>query len=592
MILGVHWLDFAIVMAYFAVILYVGVFQGGRRTKTLGDFFVAGGKWGALISFIFIFASAVAGNEAVVVAGKSYKTGLSGVWFWWSFLFATPIYFLFSTYFRRARVYNVSEFFEMRYERYASALYSMLAGIICILFIGMFVLAVAKILAGLTTLNQQHCIWIIAVIVTAYVATGGMMSTLLTDVLQGLMVLFILSFIGLPFLWYQVGGWEALQQYSDQNPNLWNLVDSEHMTIWTVLALNVSALVGGIAAPWIYNWIAVSKNEQAATQCGWGHLWKRIITLLFAMYGILFAIYATQFNINPEDINLQKDPEMCWGLMRNILPMGVLGLLIASFFAAAMSSTATFATTASAMYVDYLYRKVLRPGQQLKHYLLMARLWVVASVVLAALSTLYVSSIENYVKLTLTLLSFLGIPIYFGVAWRRANCTGMWMSLIGGIVTYVVVVIVVMMQKDLGFVKTIKFNFEPAVFLSTTVALAGMIIGSLLGKRNDPIKIKRFYIIVNTPVGQEQRLVNAGIRLPAMVDAGLVPAGDEHLNVDEIERLYQQDSQDKVFGAGSNIELRRERLLPWYFPGFIKIVGACVGLVVLTWLTTRILFIW
>ncbi|UCD29157.1 MAG: hypothetical protein JSV03_01340 [Planctomycetota bacterium] len=586
MILGVHWFDFAIVMAYFAIILYVGVFQGGRRTKTLGDFFVAGGKWGALISFIFIFASAVAGNEAVVVAGKAYKTGLSGVWFWWSFLFATPIYFLFSTYFRRARVYNLSEFFEMRYERYASALYSFIAGIICILFIGMFVLAVAKILAGLTSLNQQQCVWSIAVIVALYVASGGMMSTLLTDILQGLMVLFILSFIGLPFLWNQVGGWEALQQYSTDNPHLWNLVDPQRMTIWTVLALNISALVGGIGAPWIYNWIAVSKNERAATQCGWGHLWKRIVTLLFALYGILFAIYAAKF-----DIQL-TDSEMCWGLMGKILPIGVIGLLIASFFAAAMSSAATFSTTSSAMIVDYLYRKIIRPGNQLKHYLLVARFWVVASILLAALSTLYVSSIEKYVKLVLTLLSFLGIPIYFGVSWRRANCTGMWASLIGGIITYITVVIIVMTQNGLGFIEAIGPAFEPAVFCSTSVALLGMIVGSLAGPPDNPLKLKRFQVIMNTPVGQEQRLVDAGIRLPALVDAGLVPADDEQLNIDVVEKLYQQDCKNKFFGADSNIEISREPTLSWYYPGFIKIVGACIALIVLTWLLTRILFIW
>ena len=34
MVLGIHWLDFTIVMVYFAIILYVGVFQGGKRTRT------------------------------------------------------------------------------------------------------------------------------------------------------------------------------------------------------------------------------------------------------------------------------------------------------------------------------------------------------------------------------------------------------------------------------------------------------------------------------------------------------------------------------------------------------------------------------
>jgi len=583
MVLGIHWFDLTIVMVYFAIVLYVGVFQGSRRTRTLGDFFVAGGKWGPVVSFIFIFASAIAGNEAVVVGGQAYDSGLSGVWYWWSFLFATPIYFLFCTYFRRARVYNVSEFFEMRYDRYSSALYSVVAGAICTLFVGMVVLANAKILAGLTDLSRQQCVWIITAIVGAYVFSGGMMSALLTDILQGLMCLFILGFIMLPFLWVKVGGWEALQQYSAERPEIWNLIDPERMTIWTVLALNLSALVGGIAAPWIYNWISVSKNEKAATQCGWGHLWKRVITLLFAVYGILFAIYRPGL----------ADPETSWGVvMGEVLPIGVLGLLIASFFAAAMSSADTFATTSSAMVADYLYRRMISPRKALKHYLLVGRFWALTTILLAAFSTHYIDSIKEYVKLVMTLLSFLGIPIYFGVFWRRANRTGMWLSLTGGIATYIAVVVVVMNREQAGFFDAIKPAFVPAVFLSTGISLLGMITGCLVGKADNILKIKRFYVIINTPVGEERRLVDAGICLPAMIDAGLVPDGPEDLKVDVLDRLYARDCKDKIFGAESTIELRKEPGFEWYFPGFVRITLACLALVIATWLVTKILFVW
>jgi Na+/proline symporter len=576
MIFGIHWLDLSIVLAYFAVILYIGVFQGGRRTKSLGDFFVAGGKWGPVVSFIFIFASSVAGQEAVVVGGQAYVSGLSAVWYWWSFLFATPVYFLFSTHFRRARVYNVSEFFEMRFDRAASAFYSVVAGIICFLFIGIFLLAIAKILAGLTTLDPQLLVWIIAAVV-------GMMSALLTDILQGLMCLFILSFILLPFLWIKSGGWDNLAQYSAAHPEIWSLVDPSEMTIWTVLALNLSALIGGVALPWLYNWIAISKDERAATQCGWGHLWKRFVTLLFALYGILFAIYRPGL----------EDPEVVWGVvMGEILPVGVLGLLIASFFAAAMSSSDTVATTSSAMAVDYLYRRFIRPGRTLRHYLLLARVWALLSVVIAAFSTFYVASIQDYVKLVMTLICFLGVPIYFGVYWRRANRLGMWLSLLGGIMTYLAVVVAVMSRGSLGFVEAIEPSFEPAVFLASGVAVLGMLAGSRLGRETDPLKLKRFHVIISTPVGQEQRLVDAGIRLPAMIDAGLVPDGPEQLRPSVIERLYEEDSANKVFGRSSSIELRREPGLPWYFPGFFRITAACIALVVSTWLVTRLLFIW
>jgi Na+/proline symporter len=583
MVFGLHWLDLSIIAAYFAITLYIGVYRGGKKTKSLGDFYVAGGKWGAAVSFIFIFASAIAGNEAVVVGGQAYESGLSGVWYWWSFLFATPIYFLFSTYFRRARVYNVSEFLEMRYDKNVSAFYSVIAGIICILFIGMFLLAIAKIITGMTAFSVSQCVWIITFIVAAYVFTGGMMATLLTDIFQGLLVLVILCFIMLPFLLKSAGGWSALQEYSIQKPEIWNLVDPERMNIWTILALNLSAMVGGIAAPWIYNWISVSKNERAATQCAWGHLWKRLITLLFAFYGILFVIYKPGIT----------DPESSWGIvMKEILPVGIIGLLIISFFAAAMSSAGSYATTSSAMFANYFYRKMLSPLRTSSHYLLVGRFVALASLIVAAISTVFIGSIQEYVKLSLTLLCFIGVPILFGVLWKKSNLTGMWLSLIGGVIVYVVVVAVTMMQNKINFVEAINPSFEIAVFSATAASLLGMILGSYLGKPTDHLKLKRFHVIINTPVGDESRLVAAGISLPALIDAGLIGNENEKINVDILEKLYQQDSKDKFFGSDSNFELRRENKLSWYYPGFFQVIGASVALVVGTWLIARILFIW
>ena len=575
----IHLIDLMVLAGYFGLILYLGVFIGAKKTKSLGDFFVAGGQWGPIVSFVFVFASAIAGNEAVVVSGQSYSSGLSGVWYWWSFLFATPVYFLFSTYYRRARVYNLAEFLEMRYSRGVAALYAVVATIVCVLFIGMFVLAIAKILAGFTELPLQVCVWSISAVVAAYVFSGGMMSALLTDLLQGVMCLMILGFVMLPFVWNASGGYETLKSLP---ASTWDFT-GEGMTLWTVVALNVSALAGGIAAPWIYNWIAVSKDEQTATQCAWGHLWKRIITLLFAVYGILFATLAPEMS----------DPELAWGVvMKQVLPIGVgvVGLMIASFFAAAMSSADTYATTSSALSIDYLYRKVIAPDRTAAHYLTAARCWAVGSILVAAISTSWFDGIKDYVKLCMALLSFLGIPIYFGVLWRRANTTGMWLSLILGIASHQM--IHRLMTGEGRYFADADAAFATSVFVPTLLSLIGMSIGCLLGTMQPKQQLDRFYATMNTPIGDEPRLVAAGIRLPAFVDAGLVDDLREHIDEDELSKITDSDSKKKWFGPDSNIELYRGSFPSWYRRGFAMVTASCVGLVFGTWLLTRVLFIW
>ena len=81
---GLHFLDLAILVIYFLVVTFLGVVVARRKTKSLGDFFIAGGRWGPVVAFVFVFASAVGGAEAVVVGGAAYKSGLSGIWYWWS----------------------------------------------------------------------------------------------------------------------------------------------------------------------------------------------------------------------------------------------------------------------------------------------------------------------------------------------------------------------------------------------------------------------------------------------------------------------------------------------------------------------------
>lgn len=578
-VLNVHLVDYLILGIYFLLVLYLGVFLGAKKTATLGDFFVAGGRWGPLVSFVFVFASAIAGNEAVVVSGESYRSGLSGVWYWWSFLFATPVYFLFSTYYRRARVYSLADFLAMRYDNRVAGLYALVAGVICILFIGMFVLAIGKLLAGFTGLPIQLWVWVISIVVAAYVYSGGMMSALLTDLLQGVMCLFILGFIMLPFVWSEAGGLEALRALPDDT---WNFF-SPGMNVWTVAALNVSALVGGIAAPWIYNWIAVSKDEKTATQCAWGHLWKRVITLVFALYGIFFCILQPGL----------EDAELAWGaVMRDVLPQGygLIGLTLASFFAAAMSSADTYATTSSAMFIDFIYRRVLQPAASLSHYLSMARLWAVVSIVIAAISTRYIDSIADYVKMSLSLLSFLGIPIYFGVMWRRSNVLGTWLSLLLGVTSYLTIrILPVWAGQEIALDENAVFVLS--VFVPTALAISGMWIGSLLGAKQSSLQLDRFYLIMNTPIGEEDRLVLAGISLPALVDTNLVAPGPEILKPEAIAELKRQDAGRKIFGANSSVEIRRERL-SWYLPGFCSITMGCVTLVLAAWLITRVFFVW
>src|SRR5689334_2230892 len=209
--LGLTAIDIAIILAYFGVVLYIGVFVGKRRAKTLGDFFVAGGRWGPFVSFIFVVASVMGGAAAVVVAGGAYRSGLSGIWYYWHPLFAVPIYFLFATIYKRSRVFNAAAFFEMRYGHTVSMLYAVLGIGAVMLDIGGVQLATGKVIAGLTGLTVDQAVIAAGIVAALCIASGGQMSTLLTDMFTGVLILTVYSFMLLPFLWHSTGGFHGLR---------------------------------------------------------------------------------------------------------------------------------------------------------------------------------------------------------------------------------------------------------------------------------------------------------------------------------------------------------------------------------------------
>ena len=123
------------------------------------------------------------------------------------------------------------------------------------------------------------------------------------------------------------------------------------------------------------------------------------------------------------------------------LPQGLVGLIIAAIFAAAMSATAgELSATASATIID-LYRRLLRPGESDAHYLQAARLatafWGTVACVVAHFAVQLGSLIEVVNRFgSIFYGSLLGVFV-LALAFKRANGTGAFVGLIAGITVVV-----------------------------------------------------------------------------------------------------------------------------------------------------------
>lgn len=116
--------------------------------------------------------------------------------------------------------------------------------------------------------------------------------------------------------------------------------------------------------------------------------------------------------VKQNDIVGRSDSEKAYVvMMTRYLPMGLLGLVIASLLAAFMSTIDTHVNLASAFFVNDVYRRFLRPDRTDKHYILVARISSFVVILIAGAFTLLMDSIGDLFLFFLAFLSGVG-PVY------------------------------------------------------------------------------------------------------------------------------------------------------------------------------------
>lgn len=78
-ILGLHWVDILIVVAYLLGMLYIGQHLA-KKVSDETDFYLAGRKLGKWYQFFLMFGGATDANGAVTVAAEVFRQGVSGIW--------------------------------------------------------------------------------------------------------------------------------------------------------------------------------------------------------------------------------------------------------------------------------------------------------------------------------------------------------------------------------------------------------------------------------------------------------------------------------------------------------------------------------
>jgi Na+/proline symporter len=495
---GLHWLDLTTLLVYLLGVTVAGLWAA-RKVTNLHDYFMGSRKFGKAFMVMHAFGTGTHTDHAVTVAGASYRMGMAGIWYQWLYLFATPFYWLVAPLLRRMRYLTTADYFEDRFSPALAILYTIYGLLYLSLQIGLMLLGTGKAANAISggAISPELAIGVMTILFLSYGLLGGLPAAVVTDFIQGFFII-VLSFLLIPFVMEAVGGFAGLHQKVPEE--MFSLMAPgdppagyDRVTPFYIVMIVINALVGIVAQPHHMEIAGAGKTElEGRVGFTFGNMLKRICTLAWALTGVAcIALYP--------DL---ADSEHAFGLAsRDLLPVGLVGVMLASMVAAAMSSCDSLMVDGSALFVKNVYQRYLRPEASVRHYLNVGRLVGVAVVMGGIVVATYATTVVGILKLTWSLVAFFGIAFWGGVLWRRCNAYGAWAGILG--------------SSLLWYLSRFVWGWE--LHQQFLIYLVGgffcMIVVSLLTPPADRKRLDRFYAILHTPIGEEHRLRAAGIRL-------------------------------------------------------------------------------
>lgn len=490
---GLNFLDIIVIALYFVGLISLGLWTK-KAIKSTGDYFMGNRRFGKIMMITNALGAGTRTDQAVAVSGACYQIGLAGIWYQWLYIFNTPFYWLFAPIYRRLRYITTGDFFEERYGRKLGAAYAAKGLVYFTLNAGIMLKGTGTAIEAVTGISTDIVVFILLAVFLTYSVLGGLVSAMVINVIQGMFIL-ILSFLLIPFALNAAGGMSAIK--ADLPEHMFSFVAPTEVTLFFIITVVINSLVGIVVEPHHMSIGGAGKTEMNC-RTGWtyGNFVKRLATLGWAFVGVFAAALFPGLT--------GANRELAFGTaVVNLLPAGLVGLMIAAMAAAVMASCHNFMVGGSALFTRNFYQKYLKKKKDEAHYLKVARSSSIFIVLGGVAFALLLPNVVEGLKIIWQITAFFGIGFWMAVIWRRSNRYAVWVS------------IIVTSLSSLYTGSYFDFGLGLGIAWQITIYLPigfiSFIITSLLTKPEPEDKLNRFYTLLHTPVGEEHKLKEAGI---------------------------------------------------------------------------------
>lgn len=431
--------DYLVMALYVLLMAGVAVIARKKEQGSLEDFFTGGKNLPWWLIGVSMVATTFAADTPLAVTGIVASEGIAGNWIWWNFMFSGLFtVFLYAKLWKRADVITDVEFIELRYGgkpagilRGFRALY--LAFPINCIILGWVTVGMAKVLTIITGADQWMVIFGLYLLIGIYIAISGLWGVVVTDFLQ-----FIIAMGGAILLaWLavdHVGGLDQLHSklIAEYGTDSWVL---QFNPITSPKIMLATALVW-VGMMWWASWYPGSEPG------GGGYIAQRMFSAKNEQHAVggtlLFNV--AHFALRPWPWILVAlvslilypnlaDPETGYPqIMLDLLPTGLLGLMVVAFLSAFVSTVSTHLNWGASYVVNDFYKRYLKPPERFesqeeaqKHYVWISRLATLLIMVLAVIVSYFFDTVKGGWEAILSIGAGTGLVFMLRWFWWRIN---------------------------------------------------------------------------------------------------------------------------------------------------------------------------
>jgi SSS family solute:Na+ symporter len=533
--------DWSAVIAYLAITLALGLYFRSRSGRSVDDYFVSGRNVSWWLAGTSMVATTFAADTPLLVTGLVYTQGVAGNWLWWSFLLSGMMtVFLFARLWRRSALLTDVQFAELRYAgkpaaflRGFRAVYlGLLMNCLILGWVTKAMISIVHDLFGVSNLAATLiCVLGLIPFTGIYVALGGLWGVLWTDVFQFVLKMGIV--IGVAYYGIKaVGGMDALltrlhAMRAAAGPGAGDITAvfpdfSRGLTAQPLWELPMITFVVYMAVQWWAFWYP------GAEPGGGGYIAQRIFSAKDERNGLLAVLW---FNI--AHYAIRPWPWILTGLAAVVLypglehpesgymkivsehvPHAFLGVIVAGFLAAFMSTVATQLNWGASYLVSDFYRRFIRPHASERHYVHVSRVATVILVIAASAVAAQLSSIRSGWQAVLEIGAGTGSVYLLRWYWWRINA---W-SEISAMAT--AMVSTVGLRWIAPFTGTEPVVFAKTAITTTAITTAVWMSVTLLTRPEPEDVLLRFYRKVRPDVRGWRAVSRLAPEIPPVRDLG------------------------------------------------------------------------